>query len=152
MPPIDTTALDGDLLLRGVWEGLGNPVCHLTGGYVRDRLLGRTSVDLDLVLPGDLAQSGGPARRLAARLDTRAHVLGRDQKRVWRIETSELKVELWPLGNLSLDQDIERRDFGCNALMWKLPDGPLVDRVGGIEDLAARRLRALSRANLMLRS
>jgi tRNA nucleotidyltransferase (CCA-adding enzyme) len=148
MPPIDTTALDGDLLLRGVWEGLGNPVSYVTGGYIRDRLLKRTSVDLDLVLAGDLEQSAGPARRLAAHLDTRAHVLGRDEKRVWRIETPELKVELWPLGNLSLDQDIERRDFSCNALMWELPDGPLVDRVGGISDLTARKLRALSRANL----
>jgi hypothetical protein len=46
MPPIDTTALEGDLLLRGVWEGLGTPECHITGGYVRDRLLGRESIDL----------------------------------------------------------------------------------------------------------
>jgi tRNA nucleotidyltransferase/poly(A) polymerase len=149
MPPIDTTALDGDLLLRGLWEGLGNPVCYITGGYIRDRLLQRTSVDLDLVLAGDLEQSAGPARRLAAHLDTRAHILGRDEKRVWRIETPELKVELWPLGNLSLDQDIERRDFSCNALMWELPNGPLVDRVGGVEDLAAKKLRALARANLI---
>jgi tRNA nucleotidyltransferase (CCA-adding enzyme) len=148
MPGVDTDALKGDLLLRGVWEGLGTPECHLTGGYVRDRLLGRESVDLDLVLPGSLENATGPARRLAARLDTRAHVLGRDANRVWRIETSEIKIELWPLGDLDLDEDIKRRDFSCNALVWDLPDGPLDDRVDGVADLGGRVIRALSRKNL----
>jgi tRNA nucleotidyltransferase (CCA-adding enzyme) len=148
MPGIDTDALKGDLLLRGVWEGLGTPVCHLTGGYVRDRLLGRESVDLDLVLPGSLESAAGPARRLAARLDTRAHVLGRDTNRVWRIETSEIKIELWPLGDLDLEEDIRRRDFSCNALVWNLPDGPLDDRVDGVADLDRRVIRALAKKNL----
>lgn len=148
MPPIDTSALENDVLLRGVWESLGRPECHATGGYVRDRLLGRESVDLDLALPGDLDGVRGPARQLAARLDTHAHVLGRESTRVWRVEAAEIKVELWPLADLSLDSDIHRRDFSCNALVWELPDGPLVDRVGGLEDLARGVLRAISRLNL----
>jgi len=148
MPPINVSALEGDLLLRGVWESLGTPTCHATGGYVRDRLLGRESVDLDLALTGNLDDARGPARRLAARLDTRAHILGRGLKRVWRIEAPAIKIELWPLGDLSLDDDIHRRDFSCNALVWSLPDGPLVDRVGGLEDLGKRTLRAISKSNL----
>jgi tRNA nucleotidyltransferase (CCA-adding enzyme) len=148
MPRIYTSALEGDLLLRGVWEGLGTPECHITGGYVRDRLLGRKSIDLDLVLPGDLEDAASPARRLAARLDTRAHVLGRDAKRVWRIDCPEIKIELWPLGNLSLDDDMRRRDFSCNALFWQLPNGPLDDRVGGRKDLENGVVRALSEHNL----
>ena len=148
MPRVNQNALEGDLLLRGVWEGLGTPECHITGGYVRDRLLGRDSVDLDLVLPGDINAVAGPARRLAARLDARAHVLGRDANRVWRIECPEIKIELWPLGNFSLDDDIERRDFSCNALFWRLPDGPFFDRIGGRDDLRNGVIRALSRKNL----
>jgi tRNA nucleotidyltransferase/poly(A) polymerase len=148
MPRINTAVLEGDLLLRGVWEGLGTPECHLTGGYLRDRLLGRDSVDLDLALPGDLDHARGPARRLAARLDTRAHVLGRGSNRVWRIEAPEIKVELWPMADLSLDDDIHRRDFSCNALVWQMPDGPLVDRVGGLADIESGILRAIKRKNL----
>jgi tRNA nucleotidyltransferase (CCA-adding enzyme) len=149
MPGVDTDALKGDLLLRGVWEGLGTPKCHLTGGYVRDRLLGRESVDLDLVLPGSLESAAGPARRLAARLDTRAHVLGRDANRVWRIETPKIKIELWSLGDLDLDQDIKRRDFSCNALVWNLPNGPLDDRINGAADLEGGLIRALAKKNLV---
>ena len=148
MPPIDISVLERDLLLKGVWAGLGTPECLVTGGYVRDRLLGRETTDLDLVLPGDLDAVRGPARRLAARLDASAHILGRSDRRVWRIDTKELKVELWPLGVLGIDDDIRRRDFTVNALMWPLPDGPFDDRVGGVNDLEANVLRALSRRNL----
>jgi tRNA nucleotidyltransferase (CCA-adding enzyme) len=148
MPDVDVTALEGDLLLRGVWEGLGTPACHVTGGYVRDRLLGRESTDLDLVLPGTVAQAADPARRLAAQLDSRPHLLGQGSKRVWRIETPRIKIELWTRGDLSMDQDIRRRDFTCNALVWQLPGGPLVDRVKAIDDLQAGVLRAITRKNL----
>jgi tRNA nucleotidyltransferase (CCA-adding enzyme) len=148
MSATNTAALNDDLLLRGVWEGLGTPESHITGGYVRDRILGRPSIDLDVVLPGDLDAARGPARRLAARLDTRAHILGQESKRVWRIETPEIKIELWPLGGLSIADDIRRRDFSCNALVWRLPNGPLLDQVGGVGDLENRVIRALSKRNL----
>lgn len=148
MPPIDIHALDGDLLLRGVWEGLGRPECHLTGGYLRDRLLGRKNSDLDLVLPGTIEQTRASASRLAARLDTRAHVLGHGPKRVWRIESTDLTIELWPLGRMQPEKDIARRDFTVNALVYPLPAGPLADRVGGLRDLEHGILRALAESNL----
>lgn len=150
MPRIQIEALENDLLLRGVWEGLGKPEAHVTGGYVRDLLLGRESVDLDLVLPGTIEAASDPARRLAARLDARPHLLGQGTNKVWRIQTSRIKIELWPRGSLSLDQDIRRRDFTFNALVWHLPSGPLVDRVQGVSDLETGILRAIKRKNLEL--
>jgi tRNA nucleotidyltransferase (CCA-adding enzyme) len=111
-------------------------------------LLGHGSVDLDLVLTGDVEAARGPARRLAARLDTRAHLLGQGANRAWRIEAPEVRIELWSLGDLALEDDIARRDFSCNALVWHLPDGPLEDRIGGREDLEGGIIRALSRTNL----
>ena len=148
MRPADPAALENDPLLRRVWNALGRPRCHLTGGYLRDRLLGRISTDLDLSMDGEPEDAAGPARSLAEHLGVRAHLLGTAPQQVWRIETPELKVELWPRGGLELDDDIERRDFSCNALMWEFPDGPLVDRVGGLDDIEERRLRAISRSNL----
>jgi tRNA nucleotidyltransferase (CCA-adding enzyme) len=148
MPTIDVHALEDDLLLKGVWEGLGRPECHLTGGYVRDRLLGRESTDLDLVAAGSIDDWTGAARRLAARLDTSAHVLGSGVKRVWRLTTDHMTIELWPMGDLGLGEDIWRRDFSCNALVWQMPGGPMVDQVGAMDDLRTGTLRGLSRANL----
>jgi hypothetical protein len=148
MAVVDPASLrDNDLLLQ-VWTGLGRPSCYLTGGFLRDHLLGRHTTDIDLSVPGDVDLIAGHAHRLANALGTRAHQLGQPPRCVWRIETHQVKVELWPMGELTLNRDIQRRDFSCNALMWELPRGPLIDRVGGVEDIERRRLRALSRENL----
>ncbi len=137
-----------DPLLEFLADHLGVAPCWVTGGYPRDRLLGRTTRDLDLVLPGDLGSTAPAARRLAKALGSRAHRLGRPPRSVWRIETSDLKVELWPLGDLTLEDDARRRDFTVNTLMWMLPHGPLSDPLGGRSDLEAGVLRAVARANL----
>ena len=145
----DSSILARDPLLHQVWEQLGRPSrCCVTGGYVRDRLLGRPSNDLDLTIDGDADEAARPARRLAKALGVRAHLFGSAPHRIWRIETSVIKIEIWPLGGLTADEDIRRRDFGCNALSWELPEGPFVDLVGGMDDLDRDRLRAISRANL----
>ena len=149
MKAIDPTVLRDDPLLRRVWEQLGRPSrCRVTGGYVRDRLLGRSSRDLDLTIERGEGQAAGPARRLAAANGVRAHLLGTAPHRIWRIDFPSLKVEIWPLGGLTFEEDMKRRDFGCNALSWELPDGPLVDLVGGLRDLEQRLLRTTSRSNL----
>lgn len=146
LEPVD--ALRSNELVTRVWESMGRPTCSVTGGFVRDTLLGRSTTDLDFTLPGSVDTVADTARRLADELGTRPHLLGREPRAVWRVEVSGLKVELWPLGSLSVDDDILRRDFTCNALVWPLPDGPLIDRVGGLDDLRSCRLSAVSRGNL----
>jgi hypothetical protein len=148
MAVVDPGSLRDDDLLLQVWTDLGRPSCYLTGGFLRDHLLGRHTTDIDLSVPGDVDLIAGHAHRLANTLGTRAHRLGQPPRCVWRIETHQVKVELWPMGELTLNRDIQRRDFSCNALMWDVPRGPLIDRVGGVEDIERRRLRALSRENL----
>ena len=135
-------------LVRQAAVALQGTEAWVTGGYVRDWALGRPSADLDLSAVGDADALAPAARALGAGLGRRPHLLGRPPRAVWRIETDELTVELWPLGTLSLDEDAHRRDFTCNALLWRLPDGPLVDRVRGWDDLARGRLRAVHRGNL----
>jgi hypothetical protein len=141
-------SLQSDALVLGAWLDMGRPTCFVAGGYLRDRLLGRPSTNLDLSLPGTVESVAAPARQLAAARGTRPHLLGREPRAVWRIDTEELSIELWPLGSLTIDDDILRRDFTCNALVWQLPDGPLIDNVGGVDDLRSGRLTAVSRGNL----
>jgi len=141
-------SLRTDALLHRVWQVMGRPAgCRVVGGYVRDRLLERHTKDLDLAIDGSARSAEAPARRLAAALGVHTHLLGTAPHRVWRIETPELTIELWPTGGLKVEDDIRRRDFTINALAWPLPDGPLVDLVGGLEDLSGQRLRAIARSN-----
>ncbi len=44
---------------------------------------------------------------------------------------------------VSLAEDLERRDFTVNALAFRPSDGNLVDLYGGLDDLQAKRLKAV---------
>jgi poly(A) polymerase len=44
----------------------------------------------------------------------------------------------------SIEEDLARRDFTVNAMAVRLPDGGFVDPHGGLQDLAAKRLRTPS--------
>jgi poly(A) polymerase len=147
MSGIDLSALQRDPLLPVLWHHLGTPRCHATGGYVRDRLLGRHSTDVDLVAPGSIDDVAAGVRRLAKHLGGSAHVLGKGDRRIWRIDAEQQIVEVWPLGNLSVDDDIARRDFTCNAFVWHLPSGPLDDRLHALNDLRTRTLRGIASRN-----
>ena len=48
----------------------------------------------------------------------------------------------------SLEEDVLRRDFTINALYWDYADGRIIDHVGGLKDIAARRLRLIGEPRL----
>ncbi|HUK12249.1 MAG TPA: hypothetical protein VLW17_03020, partial [Thermoanaerobaculaceae bacterium] len=116
----------------------------LTGGSLRDRLLGRPGRDLDLAVAGDARAA---AARLAAALGGRSFPLGKPPLATWRVVAGAAHLDLWGVGG-DVRADILRRDFTVNALFWRLPRGPLLDLVGGLDDLAAGRIRVVDAANL----
>lgn len=116
----------------------------LTGGSLRDRLMGLATRDLDLVVMGDPRTA---ARRLATAFHGSVVPLGKAPRMTFRVVSPTLQLDVWrPEG--SIEADIRRRDFTINAIFWRLPNGPLVDLVGGLEDLEAGRIRAIAEANL----
>lgn len=125
----------------------------LVGGAVRDALLGKTPLDLDVVV------EGVDAGRLAA--DTglpflvhpafgNATITLPDGRHV---DLVQARQETYPVaGNNpvpvpgTLEDDLRRRDFGLNALALPIgSNGPrtLLDVVNGLADLRARTLRPL---------
>jgi tRNA nucleotidyltransferase (CCA-adding enzyme) len=124
----------------------GVPGVWIVGGAVRDTLLGCEPRDLDLVVEGDAAAA---AARLGAdavvheRFGT-ATAAGDVNVAAARRERYERpgalpEVEL----GAALAEDLARRDFSVNAIAVRLADGRLEAVPGGLDDLAARRLRAL---------
>ena len=149
--PIKRQALEArlreDPFLVEISRLLGSIECWVVGGWVRDRALGINPPDLDLVIRGvDAARQA--AATLAAAWKTTPRLLGKPEKAVWRIAGPRSKVEIWPMENDDLETDALRRDFTCNALFWRLPEGPLLDFSGGLADISHREIRALSRDNL----
>ena len=141
-------------------SSLGVPI-HIVGGPVRDLLLGRPLVDVDLLVEG--AASDLAAGLVERSAEGQISVVAHDRFGTVRVESAEASLDLATLRHESyahpgalpevasgtLEQDANRRDFSVNALHCPL-DGadparavPIVDLVGGLEDLDRKRLRIL---------
>ena len=114
---------------------------YLVGGWIRDRLLGRETADYDFAVQGDPAEL---ARRLAARLHAPCFVLGREVPPHHRVRAADATLDLARLHRDGVEADLARRDFTVNALAWDLEAGRLLDPLGGLADLGARRLVPVS--------
>jgi putative nucleotidyltransferase with HDIG domain len=109
---------------------------------VRDRLLGRPVVDLDIAVAGDpraLARhlavvAGGPAFQLSGEFGAwRVHAPGRE----WQADLTVLQGD-------SIEEDLAQRDFTVNAIAEPLDGGRLIDPSGGAQDIERRLLRMVS--------
>lgn len=126
---------------------------YVVGGFVRDKLLGRESKDLDFVCVGkgiDLAKA------LKKMLGEEAHLsvfknFGTAQIRYknWDLEFIGARKESYQRNSRkpfveegSLQDDQNRRDFTINAMAIKL-DGAneIIDPFGGVKDLKERRIQ-----------
>ena len=130
----------------------------LVGGAVRDGLLGRLAAqpDLDLVVPVEAVDL---ARHLGRQFGGTCVVL--DQERsIARLVLKGWTIDLARCAGDDLTADLTRRDFTANAIALPLggatrmdstdaADRRLVDPCGGLQDLARRRLVAISEANLL---
>ncbi len=112
----------------------------LVGGAIRDRVLGRSTLDVDVVVDGD----PGEAARSIARAAGRAACFALSEEfGAWRVTArdSSWQVDVEPLRGGSLEADLALRDFTVNAIAEPLAGGQPIDPLGGLEDLAAGRLR-----------
>src|SRR4051794_37580303 len=115
----------------------------LVGGAVRDRLLGRPTLDLDLVLADDV-EAG--ARALGRAGAAAAFPLS-DAFGAWRVVARDhtWQVDLLPRNGATIEEDLAARDFTVNAIAEPLEGGAPIDPFDGRADLAAGRLRMVRR-------
>ncbi|MBI2683888.1 MAG: CCA tRNA nucleotidyltransferase [Actinobacteria bacterium] len=136
----------GIAMLRDPLRVITEPA-WIVGGGLRDAILGRDVLDVDVALDGDAAAVSG---RLAAH-----HRAGRFRLSAafdaWRVKggTLPFRVDITPLQGGSLAEDLARRDFTVNALALPVSAGGLRDDVGGLGDLASRRLRMVRPGELL---
>ncbi|MGB6894684.1 MAG: hypothetical protein WBF37_01910 [Dehalococcoidia bacterium] len=132
---------------------------YLVGGSVRDLLLGRPNLDLDLALEGDAislarelaAATGGrlTSHRRFGTATVRAEGFALDLA-MTRTETYARPGALPSVRPADLRQDLARRDFTVNATALGLsgPDeGSVVDPCGGQGDLERGLIRVLHQAS-----
>ncbi len=133
---------------------------YLVGGFVRDLLLGKAHLDLDLVVEGDAIAL---ARRLSQAVGGRVHshhrfgtakliFEGKDRVVPFidfttaRREFYEYSTALPQVERSSIKQDLYRRDFTINTMAISLDEesfGQLLDYYGGERDLDEGLVRVL---------
>ena len=118
----------------------------LVGGCVRDLLLGRVPVDVDIAS----ARSEAFARRFAA-LSGGTLVLLDAERAIWRVAMrGQPDVDFCGFRATEIVGDLGGRDFTFNALAVRLPEpehaGGLLDPYHGLDDLHAGVLRMVSPA------
>jgi len=119
-----------DLPVPGGW---------LVGGSVRDLLLGRPVVDVDVVVEDDPRRV---ALALADHLGGAPFPLS-ERHGAWRVVAAERTVDV-TRSRGTIEQDLHHRDFTINAMAQALDDGRLLDPLGGRADLDAGVVRAVS--------
>ncbi len=120
----------------------------VVGGSVRDALAdGPSAYDLDIAVRGDAAAAAGAlARAHGATRFRLSRAFG-----AWRVQGGALpfQIDITPLQGATLAEDLGRRDLTVNALALPVERGePVIDLHGGLDDLAARRLRLVGDAAL----
>lgn len=127
-------------------DTLASNVDHawLVGGALRDRLLGLKTSDYDVVI--DSPEGLQPIARAFARAAGGAAFALSDEFGAWRVVAHDRswQVDLTALDDVEIEADLRRRDFTVNAIAEPLSGGALIDPLGGLVDLDARRLRAAS--------
>lgn len=125
--------------LEAAREVLAGEEAWIVGGAVRDRLLGRELVDLDIA-----TREPERAARAYARRSGGAPFPLSERHGAWRVALEEGRtVDFTPLPS-GIEADLATRDFTINAIAEPLLGGDLVDPYGGRDDLERRTLRAVA--------
>lgn len=120
----------------------------LVGGAVRDKVLGKEPVDQDFVVVGSTTeemlslgfQKVGAAFPVFLHPETKfEHALARREKKV-APGYRGFEVEFGP--DVTLFEDLARRDFTMNSMAMDLDTGEVFDPFGGADDLQKGVLRA----------
>jgi tRNA nucleotidyltransferase/poly(A) polymerase len=122
-----------------VRQAVGDAPAWVVGGALRDELLGREIVDVDVACADPEL-----AARLYSRLARGAVFPLSERHGAWRVAFRDgTTVDFTPLHGETIEDDLGTRDFTVNALARPLAGGELVDPHGGEADLGARTLRAV---------
>ncbi len=123
-----------------VREIVGSEEAWVAGGAVRDLLLGRPVLDLDVAC----REPKETARRYARRFGGAAFPLS-ERHGAWRVvvDGDEQTVDFTPLPG-TIEEDLGTRDFTLNAIAIPVGGGEPCDPHRGRADLEARVVRAVS--------
>ncbi len=115
----------------------------LVGGYLRDLLLGKSSMDKDYALKSNVRDT---AVLFAAEFN--GTFIDLKEKQTMRVVLKNGDVVDFNYLQSDILHDLKQRDYNLNAIAWS-PETGIVDPLNGIEDINRKMIRAIDRSNLL---
>jgi len=115
---------------------------YMIGGSVRDLLLGRSPTDYDIAVTGNPEQF---AKNLIAKSDGHLVRLGKPGRMIVRVISGDIIFDITSLNGTSIEDDLNQRDFSINAIAYDLYSEKIIDCLGGLQDLANKKVRMISK-------
>jgi poly(A) polymerase len=115
---------------------------YIVGGSLRDSLLGRIPMDVDIAVHGDPKSF---ARELATKLNSRVITMGRQAQPMFRVVTQNRVFDISPLQGTTIEEDLKNRDFTVNALAYETLSEKIIDVAHGFQDIQDRQIRQVSK-------
>ena len=115
---------------------------YIVGGAVRDLLIGKTPKDFDIVNECRTCQNKATFQEIRALSGSvSGSFIFFFGEKIFEVSTFRSLVE-GTIGNSfgTMDEDVQRRDFTLNALYYDPVKEQVIDYVGGVKDIRARRL------------
>lgn len=125
---------------------------YLVGGAVRDKLLGKKIHDYDYCITGMTKKNFEellPEAKLVGKsfpvylLEKNEIAFARKERKVFEGHKG-FKVDFNP--NITIEEDLKRRDFTINAMAVNLEDNKLIDPYNGRKDLQNKVIKATSKS------
>lgn len=127
-----------------------NTDVYIVGGYVRDFLLKKKTLDIDLVV-SEKAESF--AKKLAKKIEGKCFILHSDLQ-VYRVAVKNNPdmeyIDISLMQGKNIKDDLSTRDFTINALAVNIENidnikKNIIDCFGGIKDLKKKEIKAVSK-------
>jgi poly(A) polymerase len=115
---------------------------YIIGGSVRDLLLGRPPIDYDIAVTGNPEQF---AKKIIAKSDGHLVRLGKPGQMIIRVISGDNIFDITSLNGSSIEDNLNQRDFTINAIAYDLYSQSVIDCIGGLQDLADKKVRMISK-------
>ena len=114
---------------------------YIIGGSIRDLLLDRIPTDYDIAVKENPKKF---AEKMAKNISGRLVRMGKPGQMIIRVVSDDHIFDITSLNGCSIENDLKKRDFTINAMAYDLSSGEIIDCLGGLRDLADKKVRMVS--------
>jgi len=114
---------------------------YIIGGSIRDLLLDRIPTDYDIAVTENPKKF---AEKMAKNISGRLFKMGKPGQMIIRVVSNDNIFDITSLNGSFIEDDLKKRDFTINAMAYDLSSGEIIDCLGGLRDLADKKVRMVS--------